>query len=74
MRHPNGAAVWVTQTAGTEVKMQDGKMVGWHSWGTGTYTMGAGVAKEMEGRTFSYVARPTGPGQAVIETTLDDKK
>jgi hypothetical protein len=57
-----------------DLKMQDGKVVGWQAAGKGKYSMATGIGKKLEGRTYSYVAQPTGPGQFNIEVTLDEKK
>jgi hypothetical protein len=73
-RHPNGVAVWVNETMQNDLQLQDGKVVGFHASGKGKYSMAAGAAKELEGRTYSYVAQPTGPGQFNIEVSIDEKR
>jgi hypothetical protein len=74
IRHPGGAAVWVDENTQTELKMQEGKVVGFRTAGKGRYTMATGAAKDLEGKSYSYVVGPTGPGQFLVEVTLDDKK
>ena len=74
VRHPEGSAVWVNEIMQIELKMQEGKVTGFHSTGKGRYAMATGAAKDLEGKTYSYVGRPTGPGQFIIEVTLDENK
>ena len=73
-RHPNGVAVWVNEVMTNDLQLQDGKVAGFHATGKGRYTMASGAAKELDGRTYSYVARPTGPGQFDIDVTVDEKR
>ena len=73
-RHPNGVAVWVNETMQNDLQLQEGKVVGFQASGKGRYSMAAGAAKELDGRTYSYVARPTGPGQFDIEVSVDEKR
>jgi hypothetical protein len=74
IRHPEGAAVWVNEVMQNDLQMQEGKVVGFHASGKGKYAMATGVGKDLEGRPYSYVARPTGPGQFSIEVSYEDKK
>src|SRR5688572_8823729 len=48
VRHPGGAAVWVNDTMQNDLKMQDGKVVGFHATGKGKYSMATGVGKDLE--------------------------
>jgi hypothetical protein len=51
--------------------MTDGKATGFAAAGRGHYPIAVGTAKLLAGKTYSYVSKSTGPGQFIIETTLD---
>jgi hypothetical protein len=59
-------------SAGTiNLVMTDGKMTGWTASGKGRYAMASGSAASLNGKTYSWTARPTGPRSYVVEATYD---
>lgn len=55
-----------------EPVMKDGKAVGWIATGKGVYTLAAGTAAAVAGRTFTWTTRPNGPRRYIVEAVLDD--
>ncbi len=68
----SGALAAVRATAGTLVfTMKDGAPTGWTASGKGAFTMASGSAAALAGKTYSWTARPTGPGQSIQEWVMD---
>lgn len=51
--------------------MKDGKPAGWTASGKAMYSLAAGSAAALAGKTFGWISRPTGPRTYVIEVTID---
>ncbi len=63
-----GATVVYLSTAGTlALTMTDGKVTGWTASGRGTYPVATGSAASLAGKSFTFTAKPTGPGQFAAE-------
>ncbi|MDI1263246.1 MAG: type II toxin-antitoxin system RelE/ParE family toxin [bacterium] len=48
-----------------------GKVTGFIGTGQGTHKFATGSAASLAGKSFGYTARPTGPGQYVIEFKVE---
>lgn len=70
-RTAGGKAVYVNTEMKSTLTMKDGKVTGFVASGRGYYPVATGVAQSVAGKTYSYVSKPSGPGQFIIETTLD---
>lgn len=51
--------------------MTDGKVTGFLGTGQGTYKLATGAAAVLAGKTFIYIARPSAPGQYVIDFKVE---
>lgn len=72
IRKPGGSMlVFVPSEMQNTLQLKDGKVVGFNATGQGTYTFASGDAASLNGRTYSYVAKPTGPGRFRVDTTYD---
>ena len=69
-RTEDATVLWVTDEAKVELKMKDGKVVGWTNEGTGHYVAASGKAKDLVGKSYTFTAEPTGPSQFDIKTTV----
>jgi hypothetical protein len=45
----------------------DGKVTGWTSSGKGTWLVASGSAASLAGKSTTWTAKPTGPGQFTLE-------
>lgn len=70
-RLPGATAVWIMEQFRNELTIVDGKVTGFVATGRGRVSVATGSMSNMAGRKFSYTGRPTGPGQFVIESTLE---
>jgi hypothetical protein len=70
-RNPGGTYAYRTNSATMKTLMQDGKPVGWEASGTGVYTLGAGTAGSLKGKTVSWTARSTGPRTYVVDNKIE---
>jgi len=70
-RTPGGKAVYVNTEMKNTLTMTDGKVTGFVATGRGYYPVATGTASSLAGKAYSYVAKPAGPGQFIIESTLD---
>ena len=70
-RTAGGKAVYVNTEMKTTLTMKDGKVTGFLANGRGYYAVATGAAESVAGKTYSYVSKPSGPRQFIIETTLD---
>jgi hypothetical protein len=51
--------------------MTDGKATGFLGTGQGSYKLVTGSATVLAGKTFTYVGKPSGPGQYTVEIKVD---
>ena len=49
-----------------------GRVVGWESTGSGIYQRATGSAAPLEGKSFTAIARSSGPGTFTIDTVVSD--
>lgn len=70
-RTGGGKAVYFNTEMKSTLTMTDGKVTGFVAAGRGHYPIAVGTASSLVGKTYSYVSKSTGPGQFIIETTLD---
>lgn len=70
-RTPDAKAVYVNTEMKNTLTLTDGKVTGFVATGRGYYPVATGAASSLAGKTYSYVAKPTGSGQFIIETTMD---
>jgi hypothetical protein len=67
-----GASVAYELTDGTiSLTMTDGKVTGWTATGKGRYPLATGSAAALTGKSFTFTAKPTGPGQWETDVTAD---
>ena len=71
LRKPGAMGAYRLTDFKNELTMADGKVTGFAASGHGVYAVATGSAASAKGRSFSYTAHPTGPGQFLIETTLE---
>ena len=70
-RKPGAMATYVNSAGTINLVMADGKVTGWTAAGKGRYAMASGSAGSLNGKTYSWTARPTGPRSYVVEATFD---
>jgi len=70
-RTARGKAVYVNTEMKSTLTMKDGKVTGFLASGRGHYAVATGAAESVAGKTYTWVSRPAGPRQFIIETTLD---
>ena len=70
-RKAGGTAVYQLGEFKNSLTMADGKVTGFLASGQGTYKMATGSAASLAGKTFSYVARPNGSSQFVIDVKVE---
>ena len=70
-RTAGGKAVYVNTEMKSTLTVKDGKVTGFIANGRGYYAVATGAAESVAGKTYSYISKPSGPGQFIIETTLD---
>jgi hypothetical protein len=64
-----GATLVVVDTGGKlTLTMADGKVTGWTASGKGTNVVATGSAASMAGKSYTFSAKPTGPGQFTVES------
>lgn len=66
-RSGTGTYVAVFRDFGVTLTMADGRVTGWVAKTTGTYRLATGAATALNGKAFSTLAKPTGPGQFLLE-------
>jgi hypothetical protein len=67
-----GATVAYELTDGTiTLTMADGKVTGFTATGKGRYPLATGSAAALTGKSFTFTAKPTGPGQWETDVTAD---
>jgi hypothetical protein len=67
-RKPGATLVVVDTGAKLALTMVDGKVTGWTASGRGTNVVATGSAASMAGKSYTFTAKPTGPGQFTVET------
>ena len=71
VRKAGGTAVYQLGEFKNSLTMADGKVTGFVGSGQGTYKMATGSAASLAGKTFSYVVRPNGSSQFVIDVKVE---
>lgn len=71
VRKPGASVVIVLGEFKNVLTMTDGKVTGFIGTGQGIYKLATGSAASLAGKSFSYTATPTGPGQYVIEFKVE---
>lgn len=67
-----GATHSIQHTEGRmELVFADGKVVGATGSGRGRYVLTSGAASVLKGKTYSYTFKSVGPGQSVVDVTVD---
>ena len=51
--------------------MTDGKVTGFPAPGRGSYLMAIGNAASLAGKSYTFTAKPTGPGQFTVELKVE---
>jgi hypothetical protein len=71
VRKPGASVVIVLGEFKNALTMTDGKVTGFIGTGQGIHKLATGSAASLAGKSFSYTARSTGPGQYVIEFKVE---
>lgn len=72
VRHSKGMLVYVLiPNAKNNLRMENGKMVGFGGNGSGRFTLATGTAAGWANKTFSYTFRSTGFNQFAVDLTVD---
>jgi hypothetical protein len=71
MRKPGATAIYSTTEANISLIMVDGKATGATGSGRGTYLLTTGTASALTGKSYTYVSKPLGFNQVMLETTLN---
>lgn len=64
--------VYEVNQGARKLQTSKGPSAGWESNSLGSYRLATGSAAPLAGKTFSSVARSTGPGTFTIDNTIDD--
>jgi len=67
VRNPGAASVYQESDAKMALTIADGKVTGWTAAGKGTWLVATGSAASLAGKSTTWTAKPTGPGQFTIE-------
>jgi hypothetical protein len=70
VRSPRGTVVYVGAGGNLTLTMTDGKVTGFTASGKSTAVVATGSAASMTGKTDNWMAKPTGPGQYVVESKV----
>ena len=70
-RKPGATLVYQLGEFKNALTMADGKVTGFLATGSGTYKLATGTAASLAGKSFSYSARPAGPGQFTIDVKVE---
>jgi hypothetical protein len=68
-RKAGSIAVLHVLEGGMTLQLTDGKVTGYESSGKGVARLATGDAAALNGRTYTYVVRPAGAAEFVIEST-----
>jgi hypothetical protein len=71
IRKPGAVAAWSGGTGTNVFTITDGKVTGWAASGTGKNVLATGVWAQLSGKTDTWTAKPTGPGQFTVEQKFD---
>lgn len=71
VRKPGATAVFQLADFKNTLTMVDSKVSGFLATGHGTYKLATGSASSLLGKTFSYMSRPNGPGQFVVDFRVE---
>lgn len=71
-RKPGALAAYRITEGVLQPVMKQGKPAGWTATGKGVYLVGSGTAAALSGRSFSWMARLTGPRLYAMDFRLDD--
>jgi hypothetical protein len=70
-RKPGATVIYVNDEMKNMLIMADGKVTGFASSGRGHYALATGTAASLNGKTYTYSAKPIGPGQFLLEAKVD---
>jgi hypothetical protein len=71
VRKPGATAVYQDTAGKLALTMTDGKVTGFASTGRGSYLMAIGNAASLAGKSYTFTAKPTGPGQFTVELKVE---
>ncbi len=71
VRKPGASVVLVLGEFKNVLTLTEGKVTGFIGTGQGVYKLATGSAASLAGKAFTYTARPTGPGQYVIDFKVE---
>jgi hypothetical protein len=71
IRKPGAIAAWGGGTGTTVFTVTDGKITGWTASGTGKNLLATGAWAPWSGKSDTWTAKPTGPGQFSVEQKFD---
>lgn len=71
-RKAGSTVVYEVNQGARKVQTSTGSSVSWESTSLGSYRLATGLAATLAGKTFSSVARSTGPGTFTIDNTIND--
>ncbi|HZM56603.1 MAG TPA: hypothetical protein VFC03_16400 [Acidimicrobiales bacterium] len=70
-RKPGATVIYVNDEMKNMVIMADGKPAGFAASGRGHHALATGTAASLNGKTYTYTAKPIGPGQFLLEGKVD---
>ena len=70
-RKPGATVVYQNTDEKLSLILTDGKVTGWTVSGKGHVIMATGSAASFAGKTYTFTAKPTGPGQFTVESPWD---
>ena len=71
IRKPGATAVLKAIDGKISLTVTDGKVTGWTSSGRNTYLLATGSAASLAGKSTTYTAKSTGPGQFTMEVKVE---
>ena len=71
VRKPGATLVYVETQGKIALTMADGKVTGWTAWAKGTNVVATGSAASLAGKSYTTMAKPTGPGQFTFEAKTE---
>lgn len=70
IRKPGGSAAYVTNEGKLALTITDGKVTGVNGLGAGMYSVAVGDAASLNGKSFTWATKSTGPGTFQIDVKL----
>ncbi len=70
-RKPGATLIYVNDEMKNMLTMTDGKVTGFAASGRGHYALATGTVESLAGKTYTYTAKPIGPGQFLLESRLN---